>query len=440
MPFRQTGIVFLAVFLQLAISGWVTIAGEAEGLTSDDPEIPFDYETFYAREEVARWLLRYDRVAWLTTDLVMTEPEVVLDRLGSDWFCLVLGGRWHAVYGGYDSDNDKYDAVLQYAATDEGFTKLSKPLPQKHLTPLGRALYNVGRRLKPVLRDVGVRFNQYARRIEDDQIEIWVLPGWQADGRFVFGTEYRFVLDKRGRKILEQSAPEPNLTVENLTPEMKLLFSNDDSDVPSVGQIFAMLLARDHVALAGIRSRDYVSVLVDIPSTGRQAWVHVYREYELEASIQMITEFATHDMSAAASVPGLAFELDERLLGVSHVPFKVGQTITTDELSAQSCVESENGLVVCPIAKGDSRGFSIVVEKTSAGRRVIGVLSYWKCDPAKCPAVFKETVAALTEQLGAEPGLLEGAPIWRDREKNQRDLMVQMMESDMISIVLVESD
>ena len=28
----------------------------------------------------------------------------------------------------------------------------------------------------------------------------------------------------------------------------------------------------------------------------------------------------------AGSMPGLAFELDERLLGISKVPYKVGQT------------------------------------------------------------------------------------------------------------------
>lgn len=303
MTSRKTRAVVMTAVLSFAAFGWRVDAGRAKAPAAADAEIPFDIATFYPREADARWLMRYDGVAWRTTDLVMSEPQSVLERLGKEWFCFVQDGRWHAVYGKYDPEADRYDVVLQYVATDEGFAKSDESFPEDLFTPLARALHGMNKRVAPIMRGVDLRFNQYVRRLEKGRIETWMLPGWQTDGRFVFGAEFRFVWDKRGRKVLEESVPEPKLVVENLTPEMKLLIPNDDADVPSVGQIFAMLLARGHVALAGVRNKHYVSVLVDVPRTGRQAWVQVSRKQDLETSIRAIREFASREEASDKSDP-----------------------------------------------------------------------------------------------------------------------------------------
>lgn len=303
MMFRKTHVVVMTAVLAFAASAWRVEAGKAKAPAAADAEIPFDIETFYARQADARWLMQYDGVAWRTTDLVMTEPRAVLERLGTEWFCFVHEGRWHAVYGKYDPEADRYDVVLQYVATDDGFAKSDESFPEDVLTPLGRVLHGMNKRVAPVMRGVDLRFNQYVRRLENGRIETWMLPGWQTDGRFVFGAEFRFVWDKRGRKVLEESMPEPKLVVQKLTPEMKLLIPNDDADVPSVGQIFAMLLARGHVSLAGVRSKGYVSVLVDVPRTGRQAWVQVSRKQDLETSIRAIREVASREEASDESDP-----------------------------------------------------------------------------------------------------------------------------------------
>ncbi len=71
--------------------------------------------------------------------------------------------------------------------------------------------------------------------------------------------------------------------------------------------------------------------------------------------------------------------------------------------------------------------------------RITGVLSFWKCDEPKCPAVVRDTVQKMTKQLETAPESLDGTPIWKDREKRHRDLMVTQLGSDMVSIVLIES-
>jgi hypothetical protein len=52
---------------------------------------------------------------------------------------------------------------------------------------------------------------------------------------------------------------------------------------------------------------------------------------------------------------------------------------------------------------------------------------------------MRETVATLSKQLGAQPEQLNGVPIWKDRERHQRDLMVTAVGPTMVAIVLAES-
>ena len=143
--------------------------------------------------------------------------------------------------------------------------------------------------------------------------------------------------------------------------------------------------------------------------------------------------------SLLAAIAGPSVELNEDLLGLAQVPFKIGQIVSPDDLSAQSCRRAKNALNICPTVQGSGRGFAFILEESEGRSRITSVLSYWKCDPSKCAQELKETVGSLTKRLGAEPALLGETPIWRDREKHQRDLLVQMLGPDMVSIVLLES-
>ncbi len=137
--------------------------------------------------------------------------------------------------------------------------------------------------------------------------------------------------------------------------------------------------------------------------------------------------------------PAFSFELSEQVLGVPDLPFKIGQVLTSEELSSHKCQPTENGLVVCAFGKSSSRGFGIMLDGTKDRNRVTGVLSFWKCEEAKCADAVRDTVAGLTKQLGAAPEQLDGTPIWKDRVKRHRDLLVQQLGDDMVSIVLIES-
>jgi hypothetical protein len=60
------------------------------------------HERLTTNESTARWLHSYDWCAWVSSDALLAMPSDELEELGSEWFCLDLDDRWHAVYGRYD--------------------------------------------------------------------------------------------------------------------------------------------------------------------------------------------------------------------------------------------------------------------------------------------------------------------------------------------------
>jgi hypothetical protein len=265
------------------VSG-VSAGGDIDSLEGTAPE--FDVVAFMEREQVALWLFRYDRVAWQTTDLVMQEPPEVLERLTPIWFCMEHKGAWHALYGQFDTEKDEYRTMLHYAETSKGFKRSKKALPQAEVNSLARALHALETRSRELLGGKGVKFNTYVRRLDSEKIEVWTLPAWQEDGQLAFGAEYRAVVDGEGRGVLEDTPPTGILRKGTPSLESDWIIPNEESDVPSVGDIFTTMLVHRSVARAGIRNREYLSAYVDISGAGAYRWVHVHRDHDVDTAIE----------------------------------------------------------------------------------------------------------------------------------------------------------
>ena len=64
----------------------------------------FDIKDFNEKTETADWLLRYDLVAWYSTDTLMTKDKERINKLGREWFCFQDStNTWHSVYGKYEN-------------------------------------------------------------------------------------------------------------------------------------------------------------------------------------------------------------------------------------------------------------------------------------------------------------------------------------------------
>jgi len=277
--------------LVLPFASSVSAGEDIESLENETPD--FDFAAFMEREEVALWLLRYDRVAWQTTELVMQEPPEVIERLTPIWFCMEHKGAWHALYGQFDSEKDEYRTVLHYSENSKGFSRSKKALPQAEVNSFARAFHTLDKRLRELLGGKGVKFNTYVRRLDDRQIEVWALPAWQEDGQLAFGTEYRAVVDGEGRGVLEDAPPTGILKKGTPSLEMDWIIPNEESDVPSVGDIFTTMLVHDSVARAGIRNREYLSAYVDISEAGAFRWVHIHRDHDVDTAIEAMRRLHT---------------------------------------------------------------------------------------------------------------------------------------------------
>ena len=247
----------------------------------------FDIGTFVKRARVAEWLFRYDKIAWITSDMLVKEPKETRDKVGRDWFCFEYNGTWYALYGKFDPQTDSMNtAAVKYVLRNDSFERTEETLPSKKVDALARALFTARTRVDSTLILSKIRYNQYVRPLDDDRTEVWWFPAWQPDGRLFVGTEYRIVTKNEGRSIVEESISKNQLHETRPKQNEQLIFPDDQNDVPSIGSILAVLIVKKGVGQAGIRSREFTSMLVDMPGEKGVSWVHVHKSMDLVKSIK----------------------------------------------------------------------------------------------------------------------------------------------------------
>jgi len=112
---RLSRILKLLLLLCLVLATGLCIFGAAPQAEKNE----FDVADFNQKFEIAQWLVRYDTVAWKTTDLVMASDKEEVARLGRESFCFqAKDGLWHAVYG--KLANNKFDQVFHYVVDASG--------------------------------------------------------------------------------------------------------------------------------------------------------------------------------------------------------------------------------------------------------------------------------------------------------------------------------
>lgn len=262
-----------------SLLGVLVFATPGLGAAQDTPETVggFPYRVFSDSEAIARWILRYDRVAWVTSDSVLAAPESIRSRLGQEWFCYVEGGLWHAVYGRYSPDSDRYQVVLHYQSSGNlQFRSTALSFDTVSLLPLARALFRARSTLPDSLIRTGVAFNQYVRRLSDSTIDIWYLPGQQRNGLIVWGAEIRQVYTSDGRMLLKSAIGGNGLRGIYPDTAKELAIDEREHDVPSVGSIFFLLSYRRAFRHIDVWTSRFLSTLAQGDS-GQLVWIHAVR-------------------------------------------------------------------------------------------------------------------------------------------------------------------
>jgi hypothetical protein len=237
----------------------------------------FPYAVFSDSEAIARWILSYDRVAWVTSDSVLAAPADVRSQLGGEWFCYQEQGRWHAVYGRYSTDSDRYHVVFHYESSSNlQFRTTTLPVDTASLLPLARALSHGRSAFPDSLTGTGAAFNQYLRRLPDSTMEIWYLPAQQSNGLITWGVEVHQLYTADGRQLVRSVSVGSGLRGAYPDTAREVEIDEERQEVPSVGAIFFLLSYHRAFRHIGVWTSHFLSTIAQADS-GQLVWIHAVR-------------------------------------------------------------------------------------------------------------------------------------------------------------------
>jgi hypothetical protein len=202
-------------------------------------EMSLDLEAFQHNVELAYWLYQYDMVAWRTSDSLLASTDPAVRELTKEWFCYEdTLGQWHAIYGKYDTGY--YQPLFHYILNDSNsqVKRVEEEVDTSLSQAYARALTLGYENLSQVMANYGIRFNAYLRRQPNNCLELWFLPAWQPDGRTIYGAEFKYVFDPRGKRLLNKIERFDKLRA--LIPDRSTIVELDyqNHKIPPVSSIF----------------------------------------------------------------------------------------------------------------------------------------------------------------------------------------------------------
>jgi len=240
----------------------------------------FDIVDFNKKAETAEWLVRYDIVAWKTTDVLVAQNKAEMPKLGPEWFCIEdkAKDRWHAIYG--KLANGEYNVAVHYLMDTAGkITKTSEKLDQKMLDGYANALATARVRLETKVPKGSVKFNQYIRRNSDDTFDVWMLPAFQPNGVAVFGGEGIYHLDSGGDTILSDSSYfQPNLRGFQTGSPREIWLNYSELEKPTLGSVFFVLYYKEYFTRIMIDNSTSTSTLLKDPKNSSYMWVNIEKD------------------------------------------------------------------------------------------------------------------------------------------------------------------
>jgi hypothetical protein len=237
-------------------------------------------EEFQRNTEIADWLLEYDRQAWESSDVVFQQPQEVLAKLTTEWFCRPREDRWSCYYGRFDAARSEYEVVVQLERNDAGELVVQEEVDRDPgLAARARAIRGALERMPAETRDLGVTFNPYVRARDDGALEVWLLPAWQQDGTAVYGAELTYTFSADGKELLDRrEIPGPMRGIRP-DPEVDFHLDNRAHPCPTVGSLFFLMQHRTGFASITIHSDGANTVLAETED-GQLAWIHAVTDEE----------------------------------------------------------------------------------------------------------------------------------------------------------------
>ena len=239
----------------------------------------FDMADFNKKFEVAEWLVKYDIVAWKTSDVVMDQDKIELEKLGREWFCFQdKTNLWHAVYGKYE--NDKFNLVFHFTMENDSKIKRTEDkIDAEFLNLHSRALITANKQLEIALKDVDKpAFNQYIRQNADKTFAVWLLPAFQTNGIAVYGGEFIYTTDPTGNKIVkDESSFQGSFRGFKVDNPREIRLNYRETEKPTLGAIFFAWYYKPYFTKIFIDNAKSTSSLVQTENK-EYIWVHVEKD------------------------------------------------------------------------------------------------------------------------------------------------------------------
>ena len=269
------------IFLALAVFAFASL-GLAQN--SKTGKLNFDIADFNKKAEVAEWLVRYDAVAWKTSDVVAAQDKKDLARLGKEWFCFQdKTGVWHAVYGKYE--NGKFDLVFHFTMDDKSNVKRADEKPDaEFLNSYARALVAANNQVTVALKGAAhPLFNQYVKQNADKTFTVWILPAFQPDGLAVYGGEFVYTISAAGDKILkDESYLQSGFRGFKTSAPREIWLNYRELEKPPLGAVFFVLYYKDYFTKIFIDNAKSTSSIVQ-DANKNYLWVHVEKEADAKS-------------------------------------------------------------------------------------------------------------------------------------------------------------
>ena len=239
------------------------------GQTNDSPK--FDIVDFNQKAKVAEWLLKYDLVAWKTSDVVMQESEAELAKLGKEWFCFQdKNDLWHAVYGKYE--DGKYNTVFHFTMSgDEKILKSTEKIDQNFLDLHAGSLFTANKKMQETLEgNSAPRFNQYIKQNTDKTFSVWIFPAFQSNGMAVYGGEFVYTIDQTGEKIIkDDSYFQGDFRGFKAEPPREIWLDYKELKKPTLGGIFFVWYYKQYFTKINLDTAESNSFVLD------KMWIHL---------------------------------------------------------------------------------------------------------------------------------------------------------------------
>lgn len=270
-----------SIFLSFIIFAFASLSF---GQTAKNDKPNFDIADFNKKTEIVEWLVRYDAVAWKTSDVVMTQDKKDLARLGKEWFCFQdKNGGWHAVYGKYE--NGKFDLVFHFTMDDKSNVKRSdEKIDAKFLNDYSQALVTANNQVTVALKNTPhPLFNQYFKQNSNGTFTVWILPAFQPDGTAVYGGEFIYSIDRTGNKITkDETYLQTGFRGFKTGAPREIWLNYREQEKPSLGAVFFVLYYKDYFTKIFIDNAKSTSSIVQNADKS-YLWVNVEKDADAKS-------------------------------------------------------------------------------------------------------------------------------------------------------------